>query len=503
MSSYQIPWKCLDLDTEPTIVTKNHKTFAQAVSNVCEIPVSQLPQPCLKGDELAIMIPENEYAAVMEACKLNLQGRVFWPKGATPLTVVALKNKLAPFWKDLSKWGITSLGKGYYEFVFSTLEDVNRVRSISSWNLNPGILKLFAWSRDFNPRNQQNSSAQVWVRFYGLAQEYWRKNIIFIIAGSLGSPICTDATTSKPRIDRTFRQYVMVLIDMDLSQTIRYKRLVERKGFSFYVDVDYQNLLDYCSHCKNIGHYVDVCKKLNPEVVRAQPRDAPTKQTHLVRKEKTYVQVHDGRGIQGKHVPLINETCSKENEDNRGEKANLNHTPSQKEQDAQLEKEINAALTRENTINYIRLDSDVNEVADLENVAHPNIFNALDDQEDPAIEGEHQIQQGDTDDSSSQYTNFVDATPEHSASQSLDGNQLEDIAERNKRNSAFLKETWANIIDKEETEAAPLQQLEQVQVSNDTQIVPFQIVQKKKHKKKATNIPYQTRSKVLNPKPFK
>lgn len=110
------------------------------------------------------MIPDNEYMAGMEACKLNLQGRVYWPKGATSLTLVAIKNKLMPFWKDLSKWGITSIG--YYEFVFSSLEDVNRVRSVSSWNLNPGILKLFAWSRDFNPKNKTNTSAQVWVVYH-------------------------------------------------------------------------------------------------------------------------------------------------------------------------------------------------------------------------------------------------------------------------------------------------------------------------------------------------
>jgi len=86
---------------------------------------------------------------------------VIWPKGSPPLTVVALKAKLSQYWKDLSTWGISSLGKGFYEFTFSTLEDVRRVRSIASWNLNLGFLKLFPWRRDFNPKLQNNSSAQV------------------------------------------------------------------------------------------------------------------------------------------------------------------------------------------------------------------------------------------------------------------------------------------------------------------------------------------------------
>jgi len=67
------------------------------------------------------MILEDKYMAGIDACKLNLHGRVIWLKCAIPLTVIALKNKLTPFCKDLSKWGITSLSKGYYKFVFSTL----------------------------------------------------------------------------------------------------------------------------------------------------------------------------------------------------------------------------------------------------------------------------------------------------------------------------------------------------------------------------------------------
>jgi hypothetical protein len=130
----------------------------------------------LKGDRLAIEIPENAYQAGLDACKHNLHGRIVWPKGSTLLTVVALKEKLSMIWKGFSKWGIISLGKGYFEFTFSTLEDVRRVRSIPSWNINPGLLKLFAWTKDFNPKSQRNTSAQVWVKFFGLsgilAQKY-------------------------------------------------------------------------------------------------------------------------------------------------------------------------------------------------------------------------------------------------------------------------------------------------------------------------------------------
>jgi len=85
----------------PQTTQKQTKTFAQAVTHLCDIPSSQLPQPILKGDNFSTTIPEDEYLAGMDTCKHNLHARVIWPKGSTPLTTFALRNKLTLMWKDL------------------------------------------------------------------------------------------------------------------------------------------------------------------------------------------------------------------------------------------------------------------------------------------------------------------------------------------------------------------------------------------------------------------
>jgi hypothetical protein len=82
---------------------------------------------------------------------------------------------------------------------------------------------------------------------------------------------------------------------MDLTQTIRYKVLVERQGFAFFVDLDYENLPDFCTNCKFIGHHLRNCKKvqlINDEPVatnqgnlRKQPKEA----------KKVYVQAKNSR----------------------------------------------------------------------------------------------------------------------------------------------------------------------------------------------------------------
>jgi len=173
-----IPWKCLIDDESPLIAPLNqtkslpkpHLSFAQAL--ICDTPSSQLPKPTLKGDKVSILIPDDEYEKGLDSCKNNLHARIIWQKGSSPLTCVALKEKLKPVWKNLGPWGVSFIGKGFYEFVFSSIEDARRVRSVGSWMLNPGLLKLFPWSKDFNADLQTNTSAQVWLKVFGLSQEY-------------------------------------------------------------------------------------------------------------------------------------------------------------------------------------------------------------------------------------------------------------------------------------------------------------------------------------------
>ncbi|MCH92235.1 hypothetical protein A2U01_0013172, partial [Trifolium medium] len=406
METYCIPWACLDSESkQPSPIVnppKTPKSFAQAVNNVCDIPVSQLPQACVKGDGLAIEIPEHEYLAGIDVCKHNLHGRIIWPKGSTPLTVAALKNKLAPLWKDLAKWGVSSLGKGYYEFCFSSLEDVRRVRSVASWSLNPGLLKLFAWTKDFSPRSQQNYSAQVWVRLYGLSQEYWRPNILFAIASSVGTPICTDAITAKPMIDRTFGQFARVLVDMDLTQTIRYKVLVERKGFAFFVELDYENLPAFCNNCRMIGHYVEVCKRIH--LIDGTMNDTKQRNLKTQPKEakKVYVQKQASRVEQ--RITTTRETIV--NDDNSDDVFIMEKQP---------EAETSKTPADPKEAQTVGVHS--------QPLISQNRFDALEGQEDGEAHNQKQVENGNSQEveDNSQSTEFVENTQMSNISKSRTG----------------------------------------------------------------------------------
>lgn len=475
-------------------IQKQAKTFAQAVTNLCDIPSSQLPQPVLKGDQLSIAIPEDDYNEGMTDCKFNLHARVLWAKGSTPLTVHALKAKLSNMWKDLSQWGIQFIGKGFYELTFTRLEDVKRVRSISSWNLNPGIMKTFAWTRDFSPSLQNSSNAQVWLRIYGLAQEYWRPRILFAIASSVGTPICTDSASSKPMIERTFGQFARVLVDMDVSQTLRYQVLVERKDFAFFVDFEYENLPDFCNHCRKVGHSMNVCRFITKadakNDVAETKKNERNRKMNWVKQGKTVVNpiIVEEIADADKNVSAIKAVVGAGDAGTSGNKETeeIRH----KNQFEILGNEVENELRR----NDMELEKEINEEfhsgEDSDSQETEYVEDTFVDGDD--FEGRPE---GEEVTSSSQQTSIRQQGIDEEARR----------VEMENRNREFLHQSWANMAEDVDAETRLRRDLEESPIQEDVDD-DFQVVKSKgkmTKKKPATVSTYGTRKKAGIPKPFK
>jgi len=81
------------------------------------------------------------------------------------------------------------------------------------------------------------------------------------IASAVGTPIDIDGPTRN----RTFGHYARILVDIDLSKRTFDEILVERDGFAFKVEVQYEWRPLFCHHCFSIGHDVSTCRWLRPQ----------------------------------------------------------------------------------------------------------------------------------------------------------------------------------------------------------------------------------------------
>jgi hypothetical protein len=275
---------------------------------------------------------------------------------------------------------------------------------------------------------------------------------------------------------------------------------VERKGFAFFVDLDYENLPDFCTHCNIVGHYVGICKNLqNHENVI---KNTETKQKAKNKVEKKYVQtvasleqnkVTEVVDVEVSVLPV--EGCKSHPvivADGIGEssKATPNNLQEARVDDLVQQNKFNILADVEvENVNDVNSDKSIGgEDMNTENVP-----------EDTFEEVEENI------DNSSSTDDFVDATQfQKDDTIAVDQHEVSTPV-RVQNDMRFLKESWATMVDLEEQEAAIAgTSLVDAQKKDDG----FQI-QMSKHQKKAqkrTTISskdsYATRSKVSS-KPFK
>ncbi|KAK2357831.1 hypothetical protein QL285_095068 [Trifolium repens] len=278
------PWPCM---VSPVPVKSSsaasNRSFAQVVNDACDVKISQLPVPAIRGEDLCIKITQHEYEKGLADCKKNLHGRLVMNKGDKPLSARELSGKLSSVWKTANQWKMISLGRGFYEFQFVSFEDMRLAWSMGTINLKPGVLRLSKWTNDFNPYTQRQTHTQIWIRLMELPQEYWRQCTLFEIASAIGTPLSLDEATKA----RAFGHYARILVDMDLSRHVFDEIVVEREGYSFKLAVVYERLPAFCMHCGIIGHSVQDCNWLKPSEAKVDNR---AKKIITIKKEAANMQ---------------------------------------------------------------------------------------------------------------------------------------------------------------------------------------------------------------------
>jgi len=87
--------------------------------------------------------------------------------------------------------------------------------ALGAVNLRPGFLRFSCWTKDFIPKAQAQTHAQVWIRLMQLPQEYWGKQTIFEIASGLGSPLTIDEATLHKRFENFLLVFLWILICLE------------------------------------------------------------------------------------------------------------------------------------------------------------------------------------------------------------------------------------------------------------------------------------------------
>jgi hypothetical protein len=97
----------------------------------------------------------------------------------------------------------------------------------------------------------------------------------------------------------TLGKWGVTLVDLDLSKDIFYEVMVEREGFAFPIAIEYEDLPEFCTHCKCIRHNVTSCRWLHPrrENNVEQPIDKDKKPVHSQRPKQWWKPKDNPEGV--------------------------------------------------------------------------------------------------------------------------------------------------------------------------------------------------------------
>ncbi|KAL0405076.1 UNVERIFIED_CONTAM: hypothetical protein Sradi_2148400 [Sesamum radiatum] len=115
-------------------------------------------------------------------------------------------------------------------------------------------MRVFKWSPTFIP-DQESSVVPVWVSFPDLPAHLFRKDALHSIAKFVGVPLqIADSTFSRPMLSRA-----RICIEIDLLKPLVKEFDLQINGRTFVQKVEYEQVPQYCSLCKHVGHQDSEC----------------------------------------------------------------------------------------------------------------------------------------------------------------------------------------------------------------------------------------------------
>ncbi|KAL0283416.1 UNVERIFIED_CONTAM: hypothetical protein Sradi_7230000 [Sesamum radiatum] len=110
-------------------------------------------------------------------------------------------------------------------------------------------MRVFKWTPTFTP-TQESSVVPIWVSFPELPAHLFRKDALFSVASMIGSPLQVDTLT----LNKSKLSQARVCVEIDLLKPINEELDLLVNGVTIVQKVIFEQLPEYCSLCKHVGH---------------------------------------------------------------------------------------------------------------------------------------------------------------------------------------------------------------------------------------------------------
>ncbi|KAL0359939.1 UNVERIFIED_CONTAM: hypothetical protein Sradi_3678400 [Sesamum radiatum] len=149
----------------------------------------------------------------------------------------------------IGKFTVSMINSKHILINLTNESDFSRLWLRRIWYLKGFPMRVFKWSPTFTPM-QESSIVPIWVSLPELPAHLIRKDVMFVIANIIGTPLQIDSSKlSKAR----------VCVEIDLLKPLIQEVDLQICGETIVQKVEYEQVPLYCSLCQHVGHQGSEC----------------------------------------------------------------------------------------------------------------------------------------------------------------------------------------------------------------------------------------------------
>lgn len=201
----------------------------------------------VEKEEVGIVLDGRDVRECREECERSLVGRIL---GSKPANFSGLKNTFSKLWSQMGDLRVVELGPNFYQFIFTSQEERERVLQKRPWFFDNQLIVLHQWRQDIKQEDDSFRKGLIWIQIRGLPNHWSSKEFGWKLSKLFPSCLNVVLPDSGSKEGRLLKLLVEVELDKPLLSGTKLKLDHE----VIWVDFKYEQLPRFCYYCGRIGH---------------------------------------------------------------------------------------------------------------------------------------------------------------------------------------------------------------------------------------------------------